>query len=606
MLPHAIPGIGFAFALLIAGIMTAKWFPWVPFYNTVWIIVAGNVLNRLSYATRITNAALIQVQQELEDLFVGFGYRVAEGPEVETDCRGVTRPVADYTSDDEWRRQLDRGRKALARDFDRVTLLADSVNVVRASQEAEVDRIIYFQTGLSYGIHPDQVPIPLDHAQRGGSSYAITKTAGEHYVELSGLDYVTFRIANIYGPRNRSGPAPTFYSRLSKGQPCFVVDSRRDQMYVEDMIDLFVMAVNGKGHGAYHVSSGSDRPVKDMFDLIVEDAKRALCARVAKLNSAPTVLGMWRSSRAKEYKIASKDWIIEFVADTENAVPLGDVEIHSELNETAQPGYRGAPYLVRDEEGKTKCVSCQLCEFVCPPKAIKITPPGPDGQPADRANAEKMPQEFEINMLRCIFCGLCAEVDRAIRMTNQCELATRGRAALKLTAKYHLNPDGTHERLLDGPPTAGTKDESLEAIGRQLQSRIQSVLGRSLHIREVDAGSCNGCELEIHALNNAFYDLERFGIRFVASPRHADVLLVTGPVTKNMREALERTYAATPDPKWVVAVGDCALDGGLFAGSYAVAGGVREVVPVDLHIRGCPPSPQQLLEGLLALLPRRS
>jgi Ni,Fe-hydrogenase III small subunit len=118
----------------------------------------------------------------------------------------------------------------------------------------------------------------------------------------------------------------------------------------------------------------------------------------------------------------------------------------------------------------------------------------------------------------------------------------------------------------------------------------------------VDAGSCNGWELEIHALNNAFYDLERFGLRFVASPRHADVLLVTGPVTKNMREALERTYRATPDPKWVVAVGDCARDGGVFSGSYAVVGSVAQVVPVDLHIGGCPPSPNQLLQGLLALL----
>jgi Ni,Fe-hydrogenase III small subunit len=127
-------------------------------------------------------------------------------------------------------------------------------------------------------------------------------------------------------------------------------------------------------------------------------------------------------------------------------------------------------------------------------------------------------------------------------------------------------------------------------------------LGRSLSIREIDAGSCNGCELEIHALSNVFYDLERFGLRFVASPRHADVLLITGPVTKNMREALERTYNATPDPKWVVAVGDCAVDGGIFSGSYAVIGGVSGVVPVDLHIRGCPPSPFQLLKGLLALL----
>ena len=127
-------------------------------------------------------------------------------------------------------------------------------------------------------------------------------------------------------------------------------------------------------------------------------------------------------------------------------------------------------------------------------------------------------------------------------------------------------------------------------------------LGRSLSIREVDAGSCNACGREIHALDTAFYDLERFGIRFVASPRHADVLLVTGPVTKNMREALERTYQATPDPKWVVAVGDCAFDGGLFAGSYACVGGVSAVVPVDLHIRGCPPTPMQLPAGLLGLL----
>jgi Ni,Fe-hydrogenase III small subunit len=129
-------------------------------------------------------------------------------------------------------------------------------------------------------------------------------------------------------------------------------------------------------------------------------------------------------------------------------------------------------------------------------------------------------------------------------------------------------------------------------------------LGRSLSIREVDAGSCNGCELEIHALNNAYYDVERFGIRFVASPRHADVLLVTGPVTKNMRAALERTYHATPNPKWVVAVGDCARDGGCFAGSYAVVGGVGAVVPVDLHIPGCPPTPTAMLQGLLALLDR--
>jgi Ni,Fe-hydrogenase III small subunit len=151
--------------------------------------------------------------------------------------------------------------------------------------------------------------------------------------------------------------------------------------------------------------------------------------------------------------------------------------------------------------------------------------------------------------------------------------------------------------------TAPSADEkALVEVGASLKKAARRRLGRSLSIREVDAGSCNGCELEIHALNNAFYDIERFGLRFVASPRHADVLLVTGPVAKNMKQALERTHAATPDPKWVVAVGDCACTGGVFAGSYACAGAVSNVVPVDLHIPGCPPDPLALLKGLLALV----
>ena len=161
------------------------------------------------------------------------------------------------------------------------------------------------------------------------------------------------------------------------------------------------------------------------------------------------------------------------------------------------------------------------------------------------------------------------------------------------------------EKLLQKPVTEAApsvEDAALAELANSVDRAAKRRLGRSLSIREVDAGSCNGCELEIHALQNAFYDLERFGLRFVASPRHADVLLVTGPVTKNMREALERTYNATPDPKWVVAVGDCAADGGIFAGSYAVAGGVSKVVPVDLHIRGCPPPPTEILKGLIALL----
>jgi Ni,Fe-hydrogenase III small subunit len=161
------------------------------------------------------------------------------------------------------------------------------------------------------------------------------------------------------------------------------------------------------------------------------------------------------------------------------------------------------------------------------------------------------------------------------------------------------------EKLLRNPvtePAPAVEDAALAELAASLDRAARRQLGRSLSIREVDAGSCNGCELEIHALQNAFYDLERFGLRFVASPRHADVLLVTGPVTKNMREALERTYNATPDPKWVVAVGTCAADGGVFAGSYAVTGGVKDVVPVDLHIPGCPPPPIEILKGLIALL----
>lgn len=159
--------------------------------------------------------------------------------------------------------------------------------------------------------------------------------------------------------------------------------------------------------------------------------------------------------------------------------------------------------------------------------------------------------------------------------------------------------------LAEGPvtepaPEPGT--DALAELGERVRAAAQARLGRSLSIREVDAGSCNGCELEIHALNNPIYDLDRFGLRFVASPRHADVLLVTGPVTRNMEEALRRTWDATPEPKWVIAAGACAIDGGVFAGSYAVTGGVDAVIPVDLRIKGCPPRPVELLEGLLALL----
>lgn len=158
--------------------------------------------------------------------------------------------------------------------------------------------------------------------------------------------------------------------------------------------------------------------------------------------------------------------------------------------------------------------------------------------------------------------------------------------------------------LTEPPPAPDAA--ALAELADTVQSAARRTLGHSLSIRQVDAGSCNGCELEIHALSNAYYDLERYGFHFVASPRHADVLLVTGPVTCNMRVALERTYAAMPAPKWVVAAGDCARCAGPFAASYAIVGPVSAVLPVDVHIPGCPPTPRALLAGLLALMPGAS
>ncbi len=154
--------------------------------------------------------------------------------------------------------------------------------------------------------------------------------------------------------------------------------------------------------------------------------------------------------------------------------------------------------------------------------------------------------------------------------------------------------------LTDASPVP--PEEVVQALVARLEAASQARLGRSLAIRQVDAGSCNGCELEISAMQNVVHDLERFGLRFVASPRHADVLLVTGPLTRNMREALLRTAECTPEPKWVVAAGDCAVDGGVFKGSYAIEGGIDAALPIDLLIPGCPPTPAQLLEGMLALL----
>jgi Ni,Fe-hydrogenase III small subunit/formate hydrogenlyase subunit 6/NADH:ubiquinone oxidoreductase subunit I len=228
---------------------------------------------------------------------------------------------------------------------------------------------------------------------------------------------------------------------------------------------------------------------------------------------------------------------------------------------------------------------------ICPTGAIAF-----GDEPAGRTASRTV----TLDLGKCIFCGLCADVDPAIRLTNLCELAAGSREALRHTARYRLNDDGTHHGLLEAP----AKVEPLEAAGGQLRASIQSVLGRSLHIRQVDAGSCNGCEMEIHGLNSPVYDLERFGIHFVASPRHADMLLVTGPVTRNMELALRKTYDATPEPRLVVAVGACGCSGGIFGRNYATCGGVDSVIPVDVYIPGCPPNPHALLHGILLAIGR--
>jgi len=211
-------------------------------------------------------------------------------------------------------------------------------------------------------------------------------------------------------------------------------------------------------------------------------------------------------------------------------------------------------------------------------------------------------RQVTVDYGRCICCGECAEAssasnDGAVRMTKQFELAATDRRDLVLTAEYTLHPDGSHAELqstISGP--------SAEIPGKRIAAAIHNLLGRSLSIRQVDAGSCNGCEQEIVALNNPVHDIERFGIHFVASPRHADMLLVTGPVTRNMELALRKTWAATPDPKVVVAVGACGISGGIFGTNYASLGGVDAVIPVDVYIPGCPPRPEALLHGILLAL----
>ncbi|MGA9118893.1 MAG: NADH-quinone oxidoreductase subunit NuoB [Bacteroidota bacterium] len=250
-------------------------------------------------------------------------------------------------------------------------------------------------------------------------------------------------------------------------------------------------------------------------------------------------------------------------------------------------GFRGRPVI--DFE---RCTACGKCADACPTEAITAR--------ANETNADE--KIVSINYGDCIFCGECETAcPTAIHLTKEFQLAVAEKSKLVTSARYtHGGDDGFHFAGLLTETTVAV--ESLESIGQTLKEKTATLFGRSLHIREVDAGSCNGCEVEITALNNPVYDIERFGVHFVASPRHADMLLVTGPVTRNMEIALKQTYEATPDPKLVVAVGACAIGGGVFGKSYASCGGVDNVVPVDVYIPGCPPRPEALLHGILTAI----
>jgi Ni,Fe-hydrogenase III small subunit len=238
------------------------------------------------------------------------------------------------------------------------------------------------------------------------------------------------------------------------------------------------------------------------------------------------------------------------------------------------PGYRGRVSLVPNAPLDHE--SYMEAEEICASKAIKIQTDG------------KGPAKITLDMGKCFLCGRCEETAPAL---------------FKVDSAFAI-PTKKKEELVESLGETATADESFEKIGNELKQKIGKVLGRSLAVREVDAGSCNGCEIEITALNNPIYDVERFGIHFVASPRHADVLLVTGPASRNMEVALKRTYGATPDPKVVVAVGACGCSGGIFGDTYTTTGGIDKIVPVDVYIPGCPPRPEAVLYGLLLAVDR--
>ncbi|HQZ39837.1 MAG TPA: NADH-quinone oxidoreductase subunit NuoB [Vicinamibacterales bacterium] len=238
----------------------------------------------------------------------------------------------------------------------------------------------------------------------------------------------------------------------------------------------------------------------------------------------------------------------------------------------------------------SRCTACDECARACPSGAIQVMTTAPGTR------------TVSLSYAACIQCRACVTAcpEQAVSVSTRVEVAAYSREQLARRASFDVDPQTGRGTIRQDDVAAGL---SLAEAAARLRERIHGRLGRSLHVRQVDAGSCNGCELEIAATTNAVYDLERFGIHLVASPRHADVLLVTGPVTRNMEIALRRAYDAAPEPRIVVAVGACGCSGGIFGeGTYAAVGGVDRVLSVDVYIPGCPPRPQAILNGLLVAM----